>query len=82
LDPSTSRSAEDGPPEALAQGGHEPLPTLRGSRPAPARFLAAARDGDLQGLVAVLVPDAVLVGDLAHLGETSDLGPRPAAQRR
>jgi RNA polymerase sigma-70 factor, ECF subfamily len=28
-----------------------------------ARFLAAARDGDLQGLVAMLAPDAVLVGD-------------------
>jgi RNA polymerase sigma-70 factor (ECF subfamily) len=28
-----------------------------------ARFLAAARDGDLQGLVAVLAPDAVLIGD-------------------
>jgi RNA polymerase sigma-70 factor (ECF subfamily) len=28
-----------------------------------ARFLAAARDGDLEGLVAVLAPDAVLVGD-------------------
>jgi RNA polymerase sigma-70 factor (ECF subfamily) len=28
-----------------------------------ARFLAAAREGDLQGLVAVLAPDAVLVGD-------------------
>jgi RNA polymerase sigma-70 factor (ECF subfamily) len=27
------------------------------------RFLAAARDGDLEGLVAVLAPDAVLVGD-------------------
>jgi RNA polymerase sigma-70 factor (ECF subfamily) len=27
------------------------------------RFLAAARDGDLQGLVALLAPDAVLVGD-------------------
>jgi RNA polymerase sigma-70 factor, ECF subfamily len=28
-----------------------------------ARFLAAAREGDLQGLVAVLAPDAVLIGD-------------------
>jgi RNA polymerase sigma-70 factor (ECF subfamily) len=28
-----------------------------------ARFLAAARDGDLDGLVALLAPDAVLVGD-------------------
>jgi RNA polymerase sigma-70 factor (ECF subfamily) len=28
-----------------------------------ARFLAAARDGDLEGLVAVLAPDAVLIGD-------------------
>ena len=28
-----------------------------------ARFLAAARDGDLAGLVALLAPDAVLVGD-------------------
>src|SRR4051794_17073544 len=28
-----------------------------------ARFLAAARDGDLDGLVAVLAPDAVLIGD-------------------
>ncbi|HET6547060.1 MAG TPA: RNA polymerase sigma-70 factor [Solirubrobacter sp.] len=28
-----------------------------------ARFLAAAREGDLAGLVAVLAPDAVLVGD-------------------
>ncbi len=27
------------------------------------RFLAAARDGDLEGLVAVLAPDAVLIGD-------------------
>jgi RNA polymerase sigma-70 factor, ECF subfamily len=27
------------------------------------RFLAAARDGDLEGLVALLAPDAVLVGD-------------------
>jgi RNA polymerase sigma-70 factor (ECF subfamily) len=27
------------------------------------RFLAAAREGDLEGLVAVLAPDAVLVGD-------------------
>src|SRR3954453_6519844 len=27
------------------------------------RFLAAARDGDLDGLVALLAPDAVLVGD-------------------
>jgi RNA polymerase sigma-70 factor (ECF subfamily) len=28
-----------------------------------ARFLAAAREGDLDGLVAMLAPDAVLVGD-------------------
>ena len=28
-----------------------------------ARFLAAAREGDLQGLVALLAPDAVLIGD-------------------
>ena len=28
-----------------------------------ARFLAAAREGDMEGLVAVLAPDAVLVGD-------------------
>ena len=28
-----------------------------------ARFLAAAREGDLEGLVAVLAPDAVLIGD-------------------
>ena len=28
-----------------------------------ARFLAAARDGDMEGLVAVLAPGAVLVGD-------------------
>ena len=28
-----------------------------------ARFLAAAREGDIEGLVAVLAPDAVLVGD-------------------
>jgi len=28
-----------------------------------ARFLAAARDGDLDGLVALLAPDAVLIGD-------------------
>ncbi len=28
-----------------------------------ARFLAAAREGDLQGLVAMLAPDAVLIGD-------------------
>src|SRR4051795_7704447 len=28
-----------------------------------ARFLAAAREGDLEGLVALLAPDAVLVGD-------------------
>ena len=28
-----------------------------------ARFLAAARDGDMDGLVALLAPDAVLVGD-------------------
>jgi RNA polymerase sigma-70 factor (ECF subfamily) len=27
------------------------------------RFLAAAREGDLEGLVAVLAPDAVLIGD-------------------
>src|SRR4051794_14204164 len=27
------------------------------------RFLAAAREGDLQGLVALLAPDAVLIGD-------------------
>ena len=27
------------------------------------RFLAAARDGDLDGLVALLAPDAVLIGD-------------------
>src|SRR4051794_937221 len=28
-----------------------------------ARFLAAAREGDLEGLVALLAPDAVLIGD-------------------
>jgi RNA polymerase sigma-70 factor (ECF subfamily) len=28
-----------------------------------ARFLAAAREGDIEGLVAVLAPDAVLIGD-------------------
>ena len=36
-------------------------PTQR--RALASRFLAAARDGDLDGLVALLAPDAVLIGD-------------------
>jgi RNA polymerase sigma-70 factor (ECF subfamily) len=35
----------------------------RERRTLAARFLAAAREGDLEGLVAVLAPDAVLIGD-------------------
>ena len=35
----------------------------RERRALASRFLAAARDGDLDGLVALLAPDAVLVGD-------------------
>ncbi len=35
----------------------------RERRALAARFLAAARDGDLEGLVALLAPDAVLMGD-------------------
>ena len=35
----------------------------RERRALAARFLAAAREGDLDGLVAVLAPDAVLIGD-------------------
>jgi RNA polymerase sigma-70 factor, ECF subfamily len=35
----------------------------RERRALAARFLAAAREGDLEGLVALLAPDAVLVGD-------------------
>ncbi|HET6449518.1 MAG TPA: RNA polymerase subunit sigma-24, partial [Conexibacter sp.] len=39
----------------------EPDPAQRDAL--AARFLAAARGGDLDGLVALLAPDAVLVGD-------------------
>jgi RNA polymerase sigma-70 factor (ECF subfamily) len=39
----------------------DPDPQQR--RALAARFLAAARDGDMDGLVALLAPDAVLVGD-------------------
>ena len=35
----------------------------RERRALAARFLAAAREGDLEGLVALLAPDAVLIGD-------------------
>jgi RNA polymerase sigma-70 factor (ECF subfamily) len=35
----------------------------RERRALAARFLAAAREGDLDGLVAILAPDAVLIGD-------------------
>jgi RNA polymerase sigma-70 factor (ECF subfamily) len=38
-------------------------PDPRERRALAARFLAAARDGDMDGLVAMLAPDAVLVGD-------------------
>ena len=38
-------------------------PEPRERRRLAARFLAAARDGDMDGLLALLAPDAVLVGD-------------------
>ena len=38
-------------------------PDPRERRRLAARFLAAARDGDMDGLLALLAPDAVLVGD-------------------
>jgi RNA polymerase sigma-70 factor (ECF subfamily) len=38
-------------------------PDPRQRRALAARFLAAAREGDMDGLVALLAPDAVLVGD-------------------
>jgi RNA polymerase sigma-70 factor (ECF subfamily) len=38
-------------------------PDPRERRRLAARFLAAARDGDLDGLVALLAPDAVMIGD-------------------
>jgi RNA polymerase sigma-70 factor (ECF subfamily) len=38
-------------------------PDPRQRRALASRFLAAARDGDLDGLVALLAPEAVLVGD-------------------
>ena len=44
-----------------------------------ARFLAAARKGDMEGLVAMLAPDAVLVGDGG--GKARSL-PAAAARRR
>ena len=44
-----------------------------------ARFLDAARDGDIDGLVAMLAPDAVLVGDGG--GKARSI-PRADARRR
>jgi RNA polymerase sigma-70 factor, ECF subfamily len=38
-------------------------PDPRERRRLAARFLAAAREGDMEGLVALLAPDAVMVGD-------------------
>src|SRR3954470_21374200 len=38
-------------------------PDPRERRRLATRFLAAARDGDLDGLVALLAPDAVMIGD-------------------
>jgi len=38
-------------------------PDPRERRALASRFLAAARNGDMEGLIAVLAPDAVLVGD-------------------
>ncbi|HEY7075556.1 MAG TPA: RNA polymerase sigma factor SigJ [Solirubrobacteraceae bacterium] len=49
------RRVEDGRPR------FDPDPEERDAL--AARFLAAARDGDLDGLVAMLAPDVVLVGD-------------------
>ncbi len=53
---SRARRRIDDEPPALRRGP-------RRARPLAARFLAAAREGDLAGLVAMLAPDAVLIGD-------------------
>ena len=52
-----------------------------------ARFLAAAREGDLDGLVALLAPDAVLIGDGGGIARSiprpmvGAAGDRPRARR-
>lgn len=45
--------------DAVPPGGHDPVE----AREVTEAFLAAARDGDLEGLVRVLHPDAVLISD-------------------
>ena len=51
------------PPPAGRRASRASTPTRCERRALASRFLAAAREGDLDGLVALLAPDAVLVGD-------------------
>ena len=60
--PTRARSSA-APAAASTTSARASTPTRSERRALAARFLAAARDGDMDGLVALLAPDAVLVGD-------------------
>ena len=76
--PTAARSSA-APAAASPTSARASTPTRRERRALAARFLAAAREGDMEGLVAMLAPDAVLVGDGG--GKARSI-PQPMRRRR